>query len=128
MEEARKKKDRCEDEILFNVQGIGMVKKINGHDVFVKSKDCETSLNYLYRMIKNESNFDPWVRQTLGSWRFIQTYLTPLLIFHKKDRKLSFLACRLIVQLTELPRTSEDIVTGNDQKKVSWNSPKSPYY
>lgn len=61
-EEIKRKKDRCEDDILFNIQGIGAVKKINGYDVFVKNKDCETSLNYLYRSIKNESNFDPWVK------------------------------------------------------------------
>jgi hypothetical protein len=58
----------------------------------------------------------------------MQSYLIPLLIFHKKDRKLSFLACRLIVQLTEYPRTVEDIVTADGEKKISWNSPKSEYY
>ena len=71
MQEMKRKKDRCEDDILFNIQGIGAVKKINGYDVFVKNKDCETSLNYLYKSIKNESNFDPWAKQILGEWKFL---------------------------------------------------------
>ena len=125
--EEQKKYDSVENQLLFNVQGIGAVKKINGYDVFVKNKDCETSLNHLYRSIKNDSIFKPWTKQILGNWKFLQSYLIPLLIFHKKDRKLSFLACRLIVQLTEYPRTVEDIVT-EEGKKISWNSPKSEFY
>lgn len=116
-----------QDELLFNIQGVGSIKKINNYDVYVKNKDCETSLNYLYRSIRNESNFDPWVKQILGQWKFLQNDLIPLLIFHKKDKKLSFLACRLLVQLTEYPRTSEDMVTAKEKKKVSWNNPKSKY-
>jgi hypothetical protein len=60
--EEQKKKDIVENDLLFNVQGIGALKKINGYDVFVKNKDCETSLNYLYRSIKNDSIFKPWVK------------------------------------------------------------------
>ena len=37
------------------------------------------------------------------------------------------MACRLIVQLTEYPRTSEDIVNRNEEKMVSWSNPKSQY-
>lgn len=125
--EIDRNRDRLQDDLLFNIQGVGAIKKINGYDVYVKNKDCETSLNYLYRMIKNESIYEPWVKETLGQWKFLQNDLIPLLIFHKKDRKLSFLACRLMVQLTEYPRTSEDIRTASEQKKVSWTDPKSKY-
>ncbi len=120
-------KDRMQDDLLFNIQGVGSIKKINGYDVYVKNKDCETSLNCLYRTIKNDSAFDPWVKETLGRWKFLQHDLLPLLTFHKKDRKLSFLACRIIVQLTEYPRTSEDLVDAKEKRKVSWTNAKSKY-
>lgn len=125
--EIDKARHRLQDDVLFNIQGVGSIKKINGYDFYVKNKDCVTSLNYLYRSIKNESVFDPWVKEILGSWKFLQNDLIPLLIFHKKDRRLSFLACRLMVQLTEYPRTSEDIITGKEKKMVSWNNAKSKY-
>ena len=125
--EAKEFKDKLQDDLLFNIQGVGTIKKINGYDVFVKNKDCETSLNYLYRSIKNENEFEPWVKQILGQWKFLQNHLIPLLIIHKKDRKLSFLACRLMVQLTEYPRTSEDIFTNKEKKKYTWTNAKSIY-
>ena len=65
-EEIDKNKQRAQDDALFNIQGVGAIKNINGYDVYVKNKDCETSLNYLYRSSKNESVFDPWVKQILG--------------------------------------------------------------
>ena len=108
-QEREKQKDRMQDELLFNIQGVGSIKKVNNYDVYVKNKDCYGSLQYLSKLIKNESDFDPWVKQILGEWTFLENDLIPLLVFHKKDKMTSFLVCMLMVQLTDLPRTSEEI-------------------
>jgi len=94
---------RIQQEMLFFIQGVGSIKNIENYDVYVKHAQCEHSLTDIYRRLKNESTSYPIVKLTLGDWRFLQNDLIPLLIFHKQDKKLSFLTCMLMVQLTEVP-------------------------
>jgi hypothetical protein len=74
---------RIQQELLFFLQGVGSIKKVNDYDVYVKHAQCEHSLTDVYRRLKNESNIYPIVKLTLGEWRFLQNDLIPLLIFHK---------------------------------------------
>ena len=82
---------------------MGSIKTINNYDVFVKHNQCEQSINIIYKKLKKENSSNPIYRLTLGDWEFMQLNLMNLLIFHKKDKKLSFLTCMLMVQLTEIP-------------------------
>lgn len=117
---------RKQNEILFATQGVGRVKNINGYDVYVKNKQCEASLRDIHKFLKHESMAQPTAKLTLGEWEFLQNDLIPLLIFHKKDKKLSFLTCMLLVQLTEIPQQAEP---GQSQALMesSWINPKSQY-
>lgn len=63
----------------------------------------------------------------LGDWKFLQNDLIPLLIFHKKDKKLSYMTVRLMVAMTEFPFNGE-IPAGNPAVvEKSWTNPKSQY-
>jgi hypothetical protein len=96
-------RSRLEKEILFQIQGVGAIKSIGGIDVYVKSEHCEESIRELIKHLKNESPKNPIIKHILGQWSFLQRDLLPLLIFHDKDKKLSFLTLMLLVQLTEFP-------------------------
>lgn len=86
---------------MFLVQGVGQIKSVGGQDVYVKRDACEHSLRELIKHLKFETPKHPTVRTILHDWQFLQRDLLPLLIFHDKDKKLSFLTLMLLVQLTE---------------------------
>jgi hypothetical protein len=86
-----------EQELLFLTQGVGSIKSVQGHDIYVKHAQCEYSLKDIYKQLKTESEKFPIVKLTLGDWQFLQKDLIPLLIFHKQDKKLSFLTCMIMV-------------------------------
>ena len=75
-------KNKKENELLFWVQGVGNIKQVGGIDVYVKHEHCEESLKELQKYIKFDRQREPFVRQTLGRWNFLQKDLLPLLIFH----------------------------------------------
>lgn len=83
---------------------MGQIKKVNGYDVYVKSEHCEDSLKDIINHLKTDANDHPNVRFILGEWRFLEEDLINLLIFHKKDKKLSFLTAMIMAQLTEPPK------------------------
>jgi plasmid replication initiation protein len=56
----------------------------------------------------------------------MQLSLMNLLIFHKNDKKLSFLTCMLMVQLTEIPQMGDYGLTKIEYEK-SWMHHKSHY-
>jgi hypothetical protein len=90
-----------EREMLFLVQNVGSVKSVGGNDVYVKSNDCELSLKEIIKRLKFDSLKRPIARLILSEWLFLQKDLLPLLIFHDKDKKLSFLTLMILVQMTE---------------------------
>ena len=96
----------AESQILNCVQGVGSIKSVGGVDVYVKSAACEDHLRSLIHHLKFDSEKRPAVKQLLGTWCFLQRDLLPLLIFHDKDKKLTFLTLMVLVQLTE-PVTEE---------------------
>ena len=79
------------------------MKTVGGIDVYVKSDNCEEHIRELIRILKFDDTQK--TQHLLGSWSFLQRDLLPLLIFHDKDKKLSFLTLMLLVQLTEPPPT-----------------------
>lgn len=119
-------KQRIEQDLLFLTQGVGSIKSINNFDVYVKHDQCEYSLKDIYRRLKTESEKIPIIKLTLGNWQFLAKDLIPLLIFHRKDKKLSFLTCMLLVQLTEIPVKGETGLTADSFEK-SWVNPKNEY-
>lgn len=119
-------KARIEQELLFLAQGVGSIKNINNFDVYVKHPQCEYSLKDIHRKLKCESEKYPIVKLTLGQWEFVQKDLIPLLIYHKQDKKLSFLTCMLLVQLTGIPVNGENGLTDEAFEK-SWLNPKSEH-
>ena len=94
---------KAEAELLFWVQGIGDVKSIAGSDVYTKKEGCEDCIISIIKLLKYESNKQPFVRQTLGKWNILQSTLSPLFTIHTQDKKLAFQTLMLFVQLTELP-------------------------
>jgi hypothetical protein len=70
-------------QMLFNIQGVGSIKNIQGYDVYVKHPQCEHSLTDIYRCLKTDYAGYPIIKLTLADWRFLQNDLIPLLIFHK---------------------------------------------
>jgi hypothetical protein len=82
---------------------VGSVKNIGGIDVYVKSEHCEESLRDIIKNLKQESPKLPLIKHILSKWQFLAKDLLPVLIFHDKDKKLSFLTIMLLVQLTEQP-------------------------
>jgi hypothetical protein len=94
---------RLEKELLFCVQGVGSIKSVAGKDVYMKSEHCEESIKDLIKHLKFENVKLPVVKQILGKWKFLSNDLLPLLVFHNKDKKLSFLTLMMLVQLTEIP-------------------------
>lgn len=87
-------------ELLFCVQGVGSIKNINGYDVYVKHEHCEESLKDVLSKIRKDGVTYPLVRLMLGSWGFLKKDLLPLLIFHKQDKRLSFITTMIMVYLT----------------------------
>ena len=81
------------DELLFEIQGVGAIKLMNGYNVYVKNKQCYPCLGNIYKHIKRDSVVHPIVKKILGEWKFVEKDLIPLLIFHNKDKKLSYLIC-----------------------------------
>lgn len=59
-------------------------------------------------MLKQDADSYPITKQVLAAWQFVQRDLEPLLIFHYRDKKLSFLTLMALVKLTELPDKSCD--------------------
>ena len=66
-------------------------------------REMENASPDIHKRLKSESDKFPLVKITLGEWEFLKKDLIPLLIFHKQDKKLSFLTVMLLVQLTEIP-------------------------
>lgn len=99
----KEEQERLQNEILFAIQGVGQVKTINGMDVYVKDKYCEASLRDIIKYLRAENPAHPVTKLTLGKWRFLANDLVPLLIFHKKDKKLAFITCMIVAELTEYP-------------------------
>lgn len=69
----------------------------------MKNEHCEDSIRDLIKAIKTDQPKLAAVKCILGRWNFLQQHLIPILIFHQQDKKLSFLAVMLLVQLTEMP-------------------------
>ena len=109
------------------MQGVGTIKNINNFDVYVKHDQCEVSIKDIHKRLKNENISNPIIKLTLGEWRFLQNDLMPLLNFHKKDKKLSFLTVMLMVQITEVPKHGDTDVTEEVWKRC-WFNPASQYY
>jgi len=83
---------------------VGSVKNINGYDVYVKNESyCEDSLKDIYSNLKRDGESYPIVKLYLGEWGLLKKDLLPLLVFHKQDKRLSFLTTMIMVQLTSLP-------------------------
>jgi timeless len=70
---------------------------VGGHDVFAKGEHCIECIRELIKHMKNDTPSCPIVRKTLGRWKFLPEYIIPLLKFHAKDKKLSFLTLMLAV-------------------------------
>jgi hypothetical protein len=45
----------------------------------------------------------PFIRIKLGEFKFFEKDLIPLVVFHKQDKKLSFLATMVMINLTAPP-------------------------
>ena len=99
----KKELDRKFNDLLFCVQGVGSYKDINGFQMYVKHKDCLESLKDIYKHLKADSSNYPFIRLTLGRWNFFEKDLVPLFMFHKQDKKLSFLATMVMINLTAMP-------------------------
>lgn len=84
-----KDEQKVHDDILYWAQGVGSIKNIDGYDVYVKSEFCEDSLKQIQKHLKMDGQSYPIVRHFLGDWRFFQSDLLNLLIFHKQDKLLS---------------------------------------
>jgi hypothetical protein len=95
--------DRKFNDLLFCVQGVGSYKNINGLEVYVKHEHCLESLKDIYKHLKVDGTAHPFIRITLGNWNFFEKDLIPLVIFHKQDKKLSFLATMVMINLTAPP-------------------------
>jgi hypothetical protein len=95
--------DRKFNDLLFCVQGVGSYKEVNGFQVYVKHEHCLESLKDIYKHLKVDGTAYPFIRLTLGNWGFLEKDLIPLLVFHKQDKKLSFLATMVMIQLTAPP-------------------------
>jgi len=74
---------KLQNDILFEVQGVGQIKNINGYDVYVKSEQCDDCLKNIFRFLQRDGNTFPLVRLTLGEWGFLKNDLIPIMIFHK---------------------------------------------
>ena len=57
--------------MLFWVQGVGKIKKIEGYDVYVKHEHCEESLKEIFKSLKYDSVRFPYKRSLLGQWNFL---------------------------------------------------------
>jgi hypothetical protein len=80
---------------------LGSIKNVNGFDVYVKGHFCDENLKALYKDIsKGRTNY---VKLLLGRWKILRNDLLPLLIFHYKDKKLSYFNVKILVKLTEIP-------------------------
>lgn len=90
-------------DLLFAVQGVGTIKNVNGYDVYVKHEHSEDSLKFILQSLRSDGQAYPLVRLYLGQWGLVKKDLLHLLVFHKQDKRLSFLTTMIIVQLTELP-------------------------
>ncbi len=71
--------------------------------VYVKHEHCLESLKDIYKHLKNDGSVYPFIRLTLGNWNFFEKDLIPLVKFHKQDKKLSFLATMIMINLTSVP-------------------------
>ena len=80
----------------------------------------------MHKRLKAESDKYPLVKITLGEWEFLKKDLIPLLIFHKQDKKLSFLTVMLLVQLTEIPQKGDQNISPEAYEKL-WISPKNQH-
>ncbi len=85
------------------MQGVGSYKNIDGNEYYVKHEHCLESLKDIYKHLKFDGTAYPFIRLTLGSWNFFEKDLIPLVIFHKQDKKLSFLATMVMINLTAPP-------------------------
>ena len=117
------------DELLFEIQGVGAIKLLNGYNVYVKHKQCFPCLGNIFKQIKRDSIVHPIVKKILGEWKFVEKDLIPLLIFHNKDKKLSYLICQIISLLTEIPNLSEKDLNQvtKDKRETAWMHHKSQY-
>ena len=117
------------DELLFDIQGVGAIKMMNGYNVYVKNKQCYPCLGNIFKQIKRDSIVHPIVKKILGEWKFVEKDLIPLLIFHNKDKKLSYLICQIIILLTEIPTLSEKDLNQvtKDKRETAWMHHKSQY-
>ena len=69
----------------------------------MKHEHCLESLKDIYKHLKVDGTSHPFIRLTLGNWNFFEKDLVPLVIFHKQDKKLSFLATMVMINLTAPP-------------------------
>lgn len=76
---------------------MGSIKNINDYDVYVKHEHCEESLRDILSNLRKDGSTYPMVKLYLGSWGFFKKDLLPLLIFHKQDKRLSFITTMLMV-------------------------------
>lgn len=88
------------NDLLFCVQGVGEIKDIDGMKVYVKHDHCLESLKDIYKHLKVDGQAYPYIRKCLGEFGFFYKDLIPLIIFHKLDKRLSFLATMIMIQLT----------------------------
>lgn len=91
-------------DLLFFKQGIGAIKKVEDYDVYVKHDQAEYGLKQILRELRlDDSSSRPFVKLMLAEWKFLENDLVPLLIYHKKDKHLSFFTVKLMFKLTQVP-------------------------
>ena len=88
-------------EIIFCIQGVGSVKNIDNMDVYIKGQFCEEALRDLHKYIRRDNPELCLIRSELAQWNFLLKDLLPLLVSQANDKKLSFHAIILLVDLTE---------------------------
>ena len=69
--------------------------------MYVKHDQAEYGLKQILRELKLEDgNKRPFVKLLLADWEFLQKDLINLLVYHKKDKHLSFFTVKLMFKLT----------------------------
>jgi len=65
-------RQRLEKEVLFQIQGVGSIKNVQGLEVYVKNEHCEEAIRELSKLLKQESlSKMPMIKHILGAWKFL---------------------------------------------------------
>ena len=93
--------------------------------MYVKHDQAESGRKQILRELKLEDgNKRPFVKLLLADWEFLQKDLINLLVYHKKDKHLSFFTVKLMFKLTQMPQRAE---MSQPEYEDSWIYHKSKY-